>query len=43
MRLLQRPEEATAQAERGQERVLTRHTCAHRAAEFEAVCEEVLG
>ena len=41
-RLLERPREAAAQAERGRETVLARHTCAHRAAQLEAICEEVL-
>lgn len=43
MRLLEQPSEAKAQGERGRETVLARHTCAHRAAEFEAICMEVLG
>jgi spore maturation protein CgeB len=43
IRLLERPEEAMAQAERGRHSVLTRHTCAHRAAQFEGICAEVLG
>jgi spore maturation protein CgeB len=43
MRLLEHPEEAEAQAARGQETVLARHTCAHRAEELTAICEEVLG
>ena len=41
--LLERPEEAEAQAERGLETVLARHTCRHRAEELTAICEEVLG
>jgi spore maturation protein CgeB len=43
VRLLERPEEAEAQAARGLETVLARHTCAHRAEELTAICEEVLG
>jgi spore maturation protein CgeB len=43
MRLLEWPEEAEAQAARGRETVLARHTCAHRAEELTAICEEVLG
>lgn len=42
LRLLERPEEARAQAERGRETVLARHTCAHRAKELTAICDEVL-
>jgi spore maturation protein CgeB len=42
VRLLERPEEAEAQATRGLETVLARHTCAHRAEEMTAICEEVL-
>jgi spore maturation protein CgeB len=42
MRLLEHPEEARARAERGRQTVLARHTCRHRAAELEAICEEVL-
>ena len=41
-RLLEQPKEAAAQAERGLETVLGRHTCAHRAAELSGICEEVL-
>lgn len=41
-RLLEKPEEAAAQARRGRETVLARHTCAHRAAQLEEICEEVL-
>lgn len=40
--LLDNPAEAQAQALRGRETVLARHTCAHRAAELEEVCREVL-
>ena len=32
-----------AQAARGLETVLARHTCAHRAEELTAICEELLG
>jgi spore maturation protein CgeB len=42
VRLLECPEEAEAQAARGLETVLARHTCAHRAKELTAICEEVL-
>jgi spore maturation protein CgeB len=42
VRLLEQPEEAEAQAARGLETVLARHTCAHRAQELTAICEEVL-
>jgi spore maturation protein CgeB len=42
MYLLGRPEIAAAQAERGRETVLRRHTCAHRATELSAICEEVM-
>lgn len=42
-RLLDRPEEAEAQAARGLETVLARHTCAHRAEELTGICDEVLG
>ncbi len=42
VRLLEHPEEAEAQAARGLETVLARHTCAHRAEELTAICEEVL-
>lgn len=41
-RLLDNPAEAAAQAQRGRETVLKRHTCAHRAAELSEICEEVL-
>lgn len=41
-RLLDNPEEARAQAERGRKTVLNRHTCAHRAAQLSEICEEVL-
>jgi spore maturation protein CgeB len=41
-RVLQDPTAAQAQALRGRETVLARHTCAHRAAEFEELCREVL-
>lgn len=34
---------AAAQAARGLETVLARHTCRHRAGELTAICEEVLG
>lgn len=40
--LLDNPREAAAQAERGRETVLSRHTCAHRAVELSQICEEVL-
>jgi spore maturation protein CgeB len=43
VRLLGRPDDAEAQAARGLETVLARHTCAHRAEELTAICEEVLG
>jgi spore maturation protein CgeB len=43
LELLEQPEEAEAQAARGLETVLARHTCAHRAEELTAICEEVLG
>ena len=33
---------AEEQAARGRETVLARHTCAHRAVELAAICEEVL-
>jgi spore maturation protein CgeB len=42
VRLLEQPQEAEAQAARGLETVLARHTCAHRAEELTAICEEVL-
>jgi spore maturation protein CgeB len=42
VRLLDQPQEAEAQAARGLETVLARHTCAHRAEELTAICEEVL-
>ena len=41
-RLLDDPATAKAQAQRGLETVLTRHTCGHRAVELTAICEEVL-
>ena len=41
-RLLRDPSAAKAQAARGLETVLARHTCAHRARELAAICEEVL-
>jgi spore maturation protein CgeB len=41
-RMLENPVEAQAQALRGRETVLARHTCAHRAAELEEICREVL-
>lgn len=41
-RLLDDPVRAAAQAERGLETVLSRHTCAHRAAELSEICEEAL-
>ena len=41
--LLDDSKEARAQAERGLETVLARHTCRHRAAELTAICEEVVG
>lgn len=40
-RLLECSEEAEAQAARGRERVLARHTCRHRAEELTAICEEI--
>ena len=40
--LLLDPQAAAAQAERGLETVLARHTCVHRAQELTAICEEVL-
>lgn len=40
--LIQNPVEARAQAARGLEIVLARHTCAHRARELTAICEDVL-
>jgi spore maturation protein CgeB len=43
MRLLDNPKEAEALAAHGRETVLARHTCAHRAEELTAICEEVLG
>lgn len=42
-RLLNHPEEAEEQIERGRETLLARHTCKHRAEELTAICEEVLG
>ena len=40
--LLLDPAAAEAQAARGLETILARHTCTHRAAELTAICEEVL-
>jgi len=40
--LLENSDEATAQAKRGRETVLGRHTCAHRAMELSYIFEEVL-
>jgi spore maturation protein CgeB len=40
--LLEQPDEAAAQAARGRETVLARHTCAHRAAQLTEICQEVL-
>ena len=40
--LLEDQPEAEAQAARGLETVLARHTCSHRAAELTQICEEVL-
>ena len=40
--LLDCPAEATAQAQRGLETVLARHTCDHRAWELTEICEELL-
>jgi spore maturation protein CgeB len=40
--LLEDPAAAEAQARRGMETVLARHTCRHRAEELTAICEEVL-
>ena len=40
--LIVNPSAAEAQAARGRETVLARHTCAHRALELSAICEEVL-
>lgn len=40
--LLQEAGTAEAQAQRGLETVLARHTCRHRAEELSAICEEVL-
>ncbi|HZY63311.1 MAG TPA: glycosyltransferase [Edaphobacter sp.] len=40
--LLDRPDELAAQGNRGREIVLARHTCTHRAGEFEGICREVL-
>jgi spore maturation protein CgeB len=41
-RLLGDEAAAQAQAQRGLETVLARHTCGHRAEELTAICEEVL-
>ncbi|MBS1815936.1 MAG: glycosyltransferase [Acidobacteria bacterium] len=41
-RLLSHPEEAEAQALRGLETILARHTCLHRAEQLSSICEEVL-
>jgi spore maturation protein CgeB len=43
VRLLEQPQGAEAQATRGLETVLARHTCAHRAEELTAICQEMLG
>ena len=40
--LLERPDMAAEQAERGLATVLARHTCDHRARELTTVCEELL-
>ena len=40
--LLSDPSAAQAQALRGLETILSRHTCAHRAEELTSICEEVL-
>ena len=40
--VLTHPEEASAQAARGLETVLARHTCLHRAQELTAICQELL-
>ena len=40
--LLKNPNAAEDQAQRGLERVLARHTCAHRAQELIDICNEVL-
>ncbi len=40
--LLQNPAEAQAQATRGLETILARHTCAHRAGELTVLCEDLL-
>ncbi len=40
--LLDHPDAALAQAEQGLRTIQARHTCAHRAAELTAICEEVL-
>ena len=40
--LLEHPEAAEAQAARGLETVLARHTCDHRATELVAICNEVM-
>jgi spore maturation protein CgeB len=39
--LLSEPEQAHAQAERGRQTILARHTCAHRVDELEAILEEL--
>lgn len=41
-RLLNDPSAAAAQAERGLETILARHTCDHRARELTQICEELL-
>jgi spore maturation protein CgeB len=41
-RLLAFPKEAAAQAQRGLETILTRHTCRHRAEQLSSICEEIL-
>lgn len=40
--LLSDPKQANAQAARGLETVLARHTCRHRAEQLSSICEEVL-
>ena len=40
--LLDHPEVGTAQAARGLETILARHTCDHRATELVAICNEVM-
>ena len=40
--LIQNPEEAAAQAQRGLQTVLARHTCAHRAQELTNICNKLL-